>query len=144
MRLLCLTQVRRLEFPARDKEVILKKNENLYTERVDACLAVTCHLHFSGQNERDLFTHYWGGNSGGWNTYDCKSQNRKLTLETDGEHSPAAPARAPFLRESRALPLSHHPNWVLMIKTQSVPAFKTEAAHPSGLKQPILQSILQD
>ena len=46
--------------------------------KVDACLAVTCHLHF-WQNDQDLLCATavtWG-----WNGYRNKSQHRKSTLE---------------------------------------------------------------
>ena len=52
-----------------------------HIHKVDACLAVTCHLHF-WQNDRDLLCATavtvltWG-----WNRYRNKSQHRKLTLE---------------------------------------------------------------
>ena len=47
---------------------------------VNACLAVTCHLHF-WQNDRDLLCATvvtWG-----WKGYQNKSQHRKLTLEKE-------------------------------------------------------------
>ena len=47
--------------------------------RVHACLAVTCHLHFWQNYDRDLFT-YFCVNKGVERT-PKKSQHRKLTLE---------------------------------------------------------------
>ena len=49
-----------------------------HIRKVDACLAVTCHLHF-WQNDRDLLRAT--AVTRGWNGYRNKSQNRKLTVE---------------------------------------------------------------
>ena len=46
-----------------------------HIRKVDAGLAVSCHLHF-WQNDRDLF-----GVTQGWNGYQNKSQHRKSTTE---------------------------------------------------------------
>ena len=49
-----------------------------HMRKVYACLAVTCHLHFS-QNDRDLLRPTVV--TRGWNGYRNKSQHRKSTLE---------------------------------------------------------------
>ena len=49
-----------------------------HIRKVDACLAVTCHLHF-WQNDRDFLRATVV--TRGWNGYRNKSQHRKSTLE---------------------------------------------------------------
>ena len=49
-----------------------------HIRKVNACLAVTCRLHF-WQNDRDLL--HATAVTRGWNGYRNKSQHRKLTLE---------------------------------------------------------------
>ena len=50
----------------------------MYTYKVYACLAVTCHLHF-WRNDRGLL--HVTAVTQGWNRYRNKSQHRKLTPE---------------------------------------------------------------
>ena len=49
-----------------------------HIRKVNACLAVTCHLHF-WQDDRDLLRAT--AVTRGWNGYQNRSQHRKLTLE---------------------------------------------------------------
>ena len=49
-----------------------------HIHKVHACLAITCHLHFS-QTDQDLL--HATAVTQGWNGYQNKSQHRKLTLE---------------------------------------------------------------
>ena len=51
---------------------------SLHAQKVHACLAVTCYLHFC-QNDQNLL--HATAVTWGWNKYQSKSQHRKLTLE---------------------------------------------------------------
>ena len=52
----------------------------IHINKVYACLAVTCHLHF-WQNDRDFLRATVVTRARGWNGYRNKSQHRKSTLE---------------------------------------------------------------
>ena len=67
-----------------------------HIRKVYACLTVTCRLHF-WQNDRDLLCAT--AVTQGWNRYQNKSQNRKLTMEKK--------IILPLCRDSNPGPFNH-------------------------------------
>ena len=57
-----------------------------HIRKVNACLAVTCHLHF-WQDDRDLLRAT--AETARWNGYQSKSQHKRLTMEKKVHDNPA-------------------------------------------------------